>query len=257
VLSLDVDLTALRIDPLRYRLEAALNPVKDGRTIAEVVKKHKALAAVNGGYFDHKCEPNTLVVSGGKVLSELNAQLPDTGILVITGDGKASIRLKEKLPPPYEGVDFAVQNQPLLVRHARAHFRPRPKPKRNAAKPRISRPHGHRRTVAGVDLLGGVVLVVCDKRAGLVELAGLLAMPRRNGGFGLAAAVNLDGGPSSGLAVDHAKLKKHVEAGRTVPCVILVRRRPKPLVPQEKKKPQAPPGEFVPVRPRENPSSAE
>jgi hypothetical protein len=72
----------------------------------------------------------------------------------------------------------------------------------NRLKPQISR-----RTVAGVDRAGRLVLLVT--REGAFEagaLGRLLAAPEGEGGYGLVDALNLDGGGSTQL---------HVEAGGT------------------------------------------
>ncbi len=248
-----VAITALRIDPRRFSFEACFNPVRGGKSVLEVLKEQASVAACNGGYFGHKNEPVTLLISGGKVLHKRDDKQPYSGVFLLNAEGKAAVDALKNLKPPYRDIDFAVQNQPLLVYRGGVFSNPKPKPKADKEpKPTLGNNPGHRRTVAGVDFQGRVVLLVCDKPVGLVELAALLSMPLKRGGFGLAAAVNLDGGPSSGMAVVHAKSKteKHLAAGRTVPYLLLVKRRPEPLRPDEQKQPADPPqGQFVPVRP--------
>jgi uncharacterized protein YigE (DUF2233 family) len=250
-----VTITALRINPRRFSLEAHFNPVRKASSSLDVAREQKAVAAFNGRYFGHKNEPVALLISGGKLLHKRDDKQPYSAVFLLNTEGKAAVTAIKNLKPPYKGVDFAVQNQPLLVYRGGVVFRPKPKPKPKAKpeeKPKttISNSPGHRRTIAGVDFLGRAVLLICDNPVGLVELASLLSMSEKRGGFGLAAALNLDGGPSSGMAVVHAKSKteKHVKAGRTIPYLLLIKRRPKPLE-TEKKKPDAPQGQFVPVRP--------
>jgi exopolysaccharide biosynthesis protein len=245
VTAYDMQVTAVRFDPLRFGMTAAFNPVKEGRRLADLAEKHDAVVISNGGYFGHKNEPVTLVLSGGKVLREFWRELPDSGVFALAADGRAAVRVPKEVKPPYEGLDFAVQNSPLLVRGGRLHFRPRV-----ARKPEEPASIGHRRTAIGVDRSGRVVLLVCDAPIGLVEMGRLLAAPEERAGFGLVSAVNLDGGPSSGMMIRHQKLKKRVAAGRTIPYVIFVRRRPKPLPPPDELKPDKPMGQFVPVRPK-------
>lgn len=252
-----VSITALRFNPLLFSCEATFNPVKKGRTALQVVEKTGAVAGFNGGYFGMKLEPVALLISGGKRLARRNAKQPDSAAFIVTKKGKPAVVPMKNVKPPYKGMDFAVQNQPLLVHRGKAIFFPRGKDGKRL--PAISRGKGHRRTVAGVDALGRAVLMVCDKPVGLVELSSLLAMSESRGGFGLSAAVNLDGGPSSGMAVVHAgsKTRRHVRAGRTIPCIILVRKRASPIAPgEDRKRDQAPAcaqdpsqGRFVPVRP--------
>lgn len=238
---LNLKLTAVRLDLKRFKMEAAANPVRGGESLADLARDKKAAAVSNGGYFGHRDEPVTLLISRGKVLREASGSLPLSGVFTLDREGRAKVRALKDLKPPYEGIDFAVQNSPLLVREGAVQFREK--------KPVGRR---HRRTALGVDAAGRAVLAVCDAGAGLGELAEVLSAPEALGGFGLRSAVNLDGGPSSGLAVNHEKARRHVPAGRTVPYVILVTRRAKPLV--EKKPPKEPArekpvGRLVPVRP--------
>ncbi len=228
---LNVRLTAVRFDPLRFSMKSAFNPVKGGRSLAELAKDEKVPAVANGGYFGHKNEPVTLLISGGKQLRKPFETLPCSGVFTLDGKGRAAVRPLKGVEPPYAGIDFAVQNSPLLVHRGKAVFRDK----------KILR---FRRTAVGVDGKGRVVLVVADTGLAYEELAVILNTREKLGGFGLRDAVNLDGGASSGMALNHEKAKRHVKAGRVIPYVLLVRKRAKPLVP-EKKKPEKPEGKFV------------
>ena len=214
---LELKFTAVRIDPRRFGFRIAFNPVEGKRSLADVARAEKAPVVANGAYFGQKGEPVTLLVSGGKALSKPSAGLPYSGVFSLDVKGRAAVRKLAEVPPPYEGLDFAVQNSPLLVAGGQPAYPEKPNPSR------------YRRTVIGNDAAGRVVLLVCDSSVGLGEMAEISAAPEAAGGFALAGAVNLDGGPSSGLAVEHEKAKVEVKTGPTIPHVIVVARREKPL----------------------------
>jgi uncharacterized protein YigE (DUF2233 family) len=239
-----VKLTAVRLDTLRFSLEAAFNPVKEGRSLLDVAREAKAPVAVNGGYFGHKGEPVTLLVSGGRELAKASPGLPWSGVYTLDRAGRAAVRLHAALKKLPEGCDFAVQNSPMLVAGGQLCWPPARRPGQEEKQDEDKPPLRHRRTAAGVDHQGRTMLAVCDSLVSLEEWALLLRAGEKIGGLGLADAVNLDGGPSSGLAVDCGDKPTHVPAGVTIPYVLLVRRRPEPL-PAEPKPTEKPPGEFV------------
>ncbi len=236
---LKVRLTAVRFSPLIFGAEAAFNPVEGGKSLAEIADEKKVPVVANGGYFGKKNEPVTLLISGGKLLRKPFETLPYSGVFALDVKGKATVRPLKGVKPPYAGIDFAVQNSPLLVYKWKVVLRGKKKPMGRR----------YRRTAIGVDAKGRVVLLVADTRLNFEELAVILNTHEKLGGFGLRDAVNLDGGPSSGMAVSHEKAKRHVKPGRVIPYVIMVRKRAKSLVPEKKKapeKPEKPKGEFVP-----------
>jgi uncharacterized protein YigE (DUF2233 family) len=213
--ALSLRLTAVRLDPKRFAMRIVMNPVKDGKNLLDVARAEKVPAVSNGAYFGTKDEPVTLLVSGGKALTKLNKRLPQGGVFSLDAKGRASVAPVKDFELQPEGLDFAVQNSPLLAVDGKVIFKD-PQPAR------------HRRTAIGVDADGRVVLAVNDSGVTLDEWAAVLASGA-DGGLGLTAALNLDGGPSTGLAVEHDKAKVDVPAGRIIPQVLAVARREKPL----------------------------
>ena len=69
---LNLRLTAVRLDPRRIAMRIVMNPVKDGRKLADIAKAEKVPVVSNGAYFGTKGEPVTLLVSGGTALAKLN-----------------------------------------------------------------------------------------------------------------------------------------------------------------------------------------
>ncbi|HOX06757.1 MAG TPA: phosphodiester glycosidase family protein [Planctomycetota bacterium] len=208
-------IAAVRLDAKLFALRVVMNPVKDGRNLADVAKAEKAVAASNGAYFGTKDEPVTLLVSGGKALTRLNKNLPRGGVFTLDEKGRAAVVPVADFKSPRDGLDFVVQNSPLLVAGGKVIFKD-PQPAR------------HRRTAIGVDADGRTVLAVCGSAVTLDEWAAVLTS-RADGGLGLTSALNLDGGPSTGLAVEHEKAKVDVPAGRIIPQVLAILRREKPL----------------------------
>jgi uncharacterized protein YigE (DUF2233 family) len=247
----EVNLTAVRLDTLRFSLEAAFNPVEDSKTLLDLIRAAKSPAAVNGGYFGLKREPVTLLVSGGKELAKASGKLPWSGVYTLERTGRASVRAYAAMKGLPEGCDFAVQNSPMLVAGGQLVWPP-PKPVgKEKEKDEDKHPLRHRRTAAGVDYEGRTVLAVSDSLVSLEEWALLLRAAEKIGGLGLRDAVNLDGGPSSGLAAQSGDQATHVPTGVPVPYAVLARRRPEALPalqtpPQPGQTPvEKPSGEFI------------
>lgn len=143
-----------------------------------------ALAIVNGGYFETNFAPSTWVKSGGVEL----APRRDThrgGVFAVAGP---KVYLGELGALSFEP-ELAVQSFPLIVEPG--------------GKPGIHRDDGRRaaRTVACLrDGQLSFVLLAAPRGEGptLYEADALLRAQRPRG-FGCSAALNLDGGPSSGV----------------------------------------------------------
>ena len=206
--------TAVRIDPKRFALAVRMNPAGDGRTLADVARADKVPVVVNGAYFGKEDEPVTLLVSSGRALSRFNRNLPNGGVFALDGKGRAVVVPFKDFKEPGPGADFAVQNSPLLVSGGKAAYKD-------------PRPARHRRTAIGVAADGRVTIAVCDSEITLDEWAAVLASGAP-GGLGLDSALNLDGGPSTGLAVEHEKARVRVPSGRLIPHVLTVARRERP-----------------------------
>jgi uncharacterized protein YigE (DUF2233 family) len=223
---LNLRLTAVRLDSKRFALRIVKNPVKDRKKLLDVARAEKVPVLVNGAYFGPADEPVTLLVSGGKALSKPNAKLPRSGIFTLDEQGRAAVRRLDEVKPPYKGLDFAVQNSPWLVAGGRAIYTETKVEHRDGEFPA----RRYRRTGLGISPDGGVVFLVCDDGIWLAGFAEVLAAPEATGGFGLDAAINLDGGPSTGMVVAHEKARIDIPAGPTIiPHVITVSKREQPL----------------------------
>jgi hypothetical protein len=168
-------------DLARTRLEIEVAP--RGAPLAELLPKD-GLVIVNGGYFEADFRPSTWLKNAGIEL----APKSDT-----SKGGVLALGASDPYVGPFSGLDFdpalAVQSFPLLVERDR--------------KPGIHRDDGRRasRTVAClVERQLHFIVISAPRGEGptLFETAALLrATPPA--GFDCRVALNLDGGPSSGV----------------------------------------------------------
>jgi uncharacterized protein YigE (DUF2233 family) len=225
--ALTLRFTAVRFDTKLFGMRVQMNPVKDGKKLLDLARAEKAPVVSNGAYFGTKDEPVTLLISGGRALTKLNKNLPRGGVFTLDARGRATVAPVKDFNLPPEGLDFAVQNSPLLVADGKVVYTETKLEHRDY----VAQAARHRRTGLGVDSQGRAVLLACDDGIWLAGFADVLAAPETAGGFGLGSALNLDGGPSTGLAVEHEKGRADVPAGRIIPQVLVVSRREKPLPP--------------------------
>ncbi len=141
--------------------------------------------AINGGFFDPEARPVGLAVSNGKVLSRFSR--PMSGGVFVVSDGVAKVVATETFDPGVHA-EFAVQCRPRLVVDGRANVRS---------------DDGQRaeRTALCVREAGRTVDVLIAEPASGSHGPSLMALGRY-----LAEtvhcedALNLDGGPSTGVA---------------------------------------------------------
>jgi Phosphodiester glycosidase len=173
--------TELGVDTRRVGLEIAL--AERGAPLAQLLPQG-ALAVVNGGYFEADFKPSTWLKNGGVELAK-KSDTSKGGVLAL-GDGAPYVG-------SFAGLSFepklAVQSFPLIVEAE--------------GKPGIYRDDGRRaaRTVAClVDKALHFIVITAPRGDGptLFESAAILAEPWPRG-FGCSVALNLDGGPSTGV----------------------------------------------------------
>ncbi len=163
-------------------IELSVVDVGMTREIARFADREPVPALViNGGFFDREKRPVGLVIAGGDELSPLDVRLGG-GVLWIR-DGIA--RLSEAETYAEREVDFAIQGKPRLVVGGKTNIGGGDNSR--AARTALCIRDGGRRLEVTVWTFesGGVTLA---------ELAGDMAAA------GCEAALNLDGGPSSGWA---------------------------------------------------------
>jgi len=201
------ELHVVRADPKRWQmswqrakpsgLDASLSAVED------MARDASAPVAVNGGFFDADGNPLGLRVAGGIVHNKLRKA--DWGIFFVRDGAPNQVHSREaKLAADAQ---FAIQCGPRLVQDG---------------KPFKLKAGAHRRTLIGCDEAGRVYLAVTLGFVDLNDLASALAAPVKDGGLGLRHALNLDGGPSTGMFVDADRGVWNVAGGSGVAGAVVI-----------------------------------
>ncbi len=176
----------VRLDPAAHRLVSAAPTSQTGAFTRHLASpfaaESGALAVINAAYFDERGHPVGALVSGGRQIQAVNRR---GWAWAAIASGR--LVLGEAAAPLPAGTTEAVQAGPLLVMNGKA---------RTLTSPRVAR-----RSFVGQDAQGRIVIGATTGAVTLGELARLLARSPADGGAGLAAAINLDGGSSSQLHV--------------------------------------------------------
>jgi hypothetical protein len=179
-----------RIDLQQHRLRVrALGDVPFARLLGDT----DLLVAVNGGFFDPDLQASGLLLSGGSLLARQRAG-GGSGVLAVA---KQRARLLKRGEPLPQGTDFSVQCGPRLIEAGGAIGIRGDDGQRAARTAACIREAGRELNFVvalGKGQLGG--------GPGLLQLAQWLAQPLAPGEpSGCEAALNLDGGPSTGIVV--------------------------------------------------------
>lgn len=153
--------------------------------LASLVARTEGELAVNGGFFDPNGKALGLAISDGAVLSRASKAMSGG---MLTSDGqRAQLWEAETFTLP-EGTRFGVQCKPRLVVDGALNIR---------------RDDGHRSERTALCIRdGGRTLDVVIVRDEAADMAGpsLFALGRHLVKLGCESALNLDGGPSTGVA---------------------------------------------------------
>ena len=190
-------LVIFRIDPAAFTLRVLYTP---GFPSFVSAWDHEARLVVNGGFFDENNAALGLLVSDGRAYGQSYDGFG--GMLAVNSLGMLSLRsLADEPFQPGEALAQAVQSFPVLVRPDGTDFDQEDEQRA-------------RRTVIGQDAAGRLVVVVAPQ--GGFTLAGLAAW-LRGSDLGLALALNLDGGGSTGY---YAGGEDQIDSLTPVPAVI-------------------------------------
>lgn len=200
------ELLILRIDPDWFSLDAAYDP--EGKGLEEWQSATGAEVVVNGGYFRRENEtflPAGLMVVGGKAIGSSYGSF--AGMLAIRSTGPELRWLKTKPYDPQEPLTAALQSFPILI-----------KPGGQIGFPEESEDNIQaRRTVVAQDSSGKMVFLVSS--LGYFTLR-QLSVYLFDSDLGLDIAMNLDGGPSSGMLVNDPR--EIIPAQTLLPIVVTV-----------------------------------
>jgi exopolysaccharide biosynthesis protein len=201
------EITILRIDPEEFAFEVAYDPV--GKELAAWQSETGTEVVVNGGYFRREqgeFVPDGLIISGGQAIGE---SYGDFAGMFAVGEAGPELRWLKRTPyDPAEPLRAALQCFPILI-----------KPGGESGFP-AERDDGirARRTVIGQDRNGRILILV--ETQGFFTLR-QLSVELHQGDLDLDIAMNLDGGPSSGMVI--ADPQKIIPAQYALPIVILIR----------------------------------
>jgi uncharacterized protein YigE (DUF2233 family) len=206
----DHEWRAARVDLSRSRLRIR---AVESRNLADALRDANLVLAVNAGFFDRDLSASGLLISAGAKLAETRRG-GGSGILIVH-DSRAELLGREDALPPK--LDFAVQCGPRLIERDGSVGIHRNDEKRAA------------RTVACVRDGGrqlDLIVAFTPERRGdgptLFELAHRLSMPLApDDKSGCEAALNLDGGPSTGMVVPAAPELRYDPVG-PVPFALVV-----------------------------------
>ena len=193
-------LVAVFIDPAKVTIEVVLNP--DKKPLSALAPTAKLI--MNAGYFTPEYRPTGLLVSNGETLSPFvsSGGAAGSGVLLVENREVGLFRREDIKSRGFEGADLAIQAGPRLLEAD--------------GRPGIHSDNGQHanRSFIGADARGRLMLGVvyrADSGLGggpsLYELQALLLelephTPR------VAFALNLDGGPSTGL---HLRTKPAID----------------------------------------------
>jgi hypothetical protein len=200
------ELLILRIDPEWFSFDVAYDP--QGKDLETWHSATGAAVVVNGGYFRRENEmfvPDGLIVVGGRPIGSSYGSF--AGMLAIRNTGPELRWLKTKPYDPQEPLSAALQCFPMLI-----------KPGGHIGFPEESEDNIQaRRTVVGQDGRGKMVFLVSS--LGYFTLR-QLSVYLYDSDLDLDIAMNLDGGPSSGMFIDDPR--EIIPALTLLPIVVTV-----------------------------------
>lgn len=201
------DATVVRFDPAAYRVSVKYDIANAG-SVGEWFAALKPLAMINGGYFDEAGRPTALVIFDGITRGESYQGFG--GMVAINAQGRFELRsLRQQPYDPNEGLQQAMQSAPMLIQ-----------------------PGGEigdfeadddrsRRSVVARDKQGRILLLASNMP--MFTLAEL-ALSLRDSDLDIDAALNLDGGRSTGLFVRAGDGEATIDSLDRVPLVLVVER---------------------------------
>ena len=197
--------TIMRFDLRQVKLSVGYQPAQP-LFMHEWMQQKRTIAIINGGYFDQQDNATALVVSNGKVFGE--SYVGFGGMLSVDTHGKASLRSLSQQPfdPNKEQLQQATQSSPMLVLGG----------KRTQFSADASQP---RRSVVAMDKQGRLLFIVSPNQVfSLDQLADQLA----SSDLSIDAALNLDGGASTGLYANAGSSHVAIDSLVRLPIVIIV-----------------------------------
>jgi hypothetical protein len=200
------EITVLRVDPDFFLFDVAYDP--QGMELETWQTATGAEIIVNGGYFRKErgvFVPDGLIVVLGKGMGESYGDF--AGMFVVRDTGPELRWLRDQPYDPWEPLMAGMQSFPMLIQ-----------PGGLAGFPAASEDNiAARRTVIGQDDRGRILFLIASR--GYFTLRALSVF-LESSGWGLDIAMNLDGGPSSGMLIRQPR--EIIPAHYPLPIVIAV-----------------------------------
>ena len=202
------ELAILRLDPDAYHIRVAYDAANPGR-VSQWAAAVKPVAMINGGYFDEENRATALVIFDGIVRGASYEGFG--GMVVVNAAGEFELRsLRQQPYDPAEQLQQAMQSAPMLIQ-----------PGGVLSDLEVDDDRS-RRTVIGRDTSGRILLIASDWPVyTLTELATGL----NESDLELDAALNLDGGSSTGMYLKTPSMSLMIDSFDRVPLVLVVERK--------------------------------
>lgn len=199
------EVVALRLDPNTYHIRVAYDAANPGR-VSEWAAAIKPVALINGGYFDEAGRATALVIFDGIMRGQSYEGFG--GMVVVNAEGAFELRsLRQQPYDPSEPLQQAMQSSPMLIQ-----------PGGEISDLDVN-DNRSRRTVIARDTSGRILLIACDWPAfTLREIATLL----KESDLEIDAALDLDGGRSTGLYLHTPSTEWMIDSFEPVPLVLVV-----------------------------------
>jgi exopolysaccharide biosynthesis protein len=199
-------ITITRFDPKKVQFSVGYQP-DDPLTLDAWMKQTKAVAVINGGFFDQKNTATALVVANGQAYGQ--SYTDGGGMFSVNTQGEASIRslLDQPYDPNTDQLQQATECRPMLIENGqRTQFE-----ETAASSPR---------SIIAMDTQGRLLFIVSPSAAfSMDEMADLLVQSD----LSLKTALNLDGGSSTGLYVNSGSKKINLDSVTPLPIVIIAK----------------------------------
>jgi len=196
-----------RIDPMLA--DFSLHQETPPQRIEAWQKSLSALLVMNGGYFDENYEPTGLFIDEGQNLGSNPYDPAKSGTIVFSPQVNILDTQKQPLPDHFDG--DVLQSFPLLIRSGG-------KPGIEADTQKLAR-----RTVLAKDIDGNMLAIIVDQTPiSLFQLMEILL----ESDLRIDTALNLDGGPSTGLLVKTDSYSESILPLSPLPQVIALTEHP-------------------------------
>ncbi len=200
------DIQVVKLDPKQVQLSLEYDP--EGKTISSWGKGVDGLV-MNAGFFKEENKPVGLLYINSIRKDNHRIRPAGTGLLVLNVSGISILDLSKTAVPPDDVLENAVQAYPMLISQGQL-----------VAKTSLEMQA--RRTAIGSDKVGNVYLFTAQyPHLGLYDFAKLI----HDSPLSLTEVLNLDGGGSTGIAINTAKYKEVIDSQTLIPTVLKARKK--------------------------------